>query len=178
MSGKTDRGVVIANWWSEHIADRASGRARALAARLRRAEGVEVLAEPEVHMLAAVLHLQQRDAARLVRLAQTLAGVRENSAQSLAQWLGGREKDDRAMSALRFQRLLRSREDEFATQVRRALAMVDRKCNVAALGLDLLRWDHPELGDEVRVRWSFGYFSASSARLESNTETQDLEISP
>jgi hypothetical protein len=56
--------------------------------------------------------------------------------------------------------------------------MVDRNCNVAALGLDLLRWDHPELGDKVRVRWSFEYFGASSARLESNTETQDLEISP
>lgn len=177
MSENIDRGAIILRWWSEHIADRASGRARALAARLRRAEGVEVLAEPEVHMLAAVLHLQQRDAARLVLLAQALAEVRENSAQSLAQRLGGREKDDRAMSPLRFQRLLRSREDEFATQVRRALAMVERKCNVAVLGRDLLNWDHPEWGDNVRVRWSFDYFGASSARSENNTETQDLEIS-
>jgi len=178
MSEKVNRGDLIKAWWEKHIQDRESGRARGLAARLRRAEGVEPLAEPEVHELAAKLGLNRHGAKRLVDLVQVLAELREHSAQSLAARLGGRDEEARAMSPLRFQRLLRSREDEFATQVRRALALVDRTCNVAALGRDLLTWDHPEWGDAVRIRWSFDYFGASSARPENNTEAQDLEISP
>lgn len=177
MSEKIDRGSLIAKWWGEHIADRDSGRARALAARLRRTNGVEVLAEPEVHVLAAMVGLKQQGALRLMRLAQVLAEVRTDDRATLAQRLGGRDADARAMSSLRFQRLLRSREDDFATQVRRALAMTDRKCNVAQLGRDLLNWDHPEWGDKARVRWSFEYFGASVAMPEENAETQDLEIS-
>lgn len=177
MNDKDGPGTVIAKWWRAHIADRESGRARALAARLRRAEGVAVLAEPEVHGLAAALRLRGQDAARLVALAQALAGVRENSAQTLAQRLGGRDKDDRVMSPLRFQRLLRSRDEEFSIQLRRALLMAGRECDVGALGRDVLAWDHSEWGDKVRTRWAFNYFGASDARTEQETEAQDLEIS-
>lgn len=166
-----ERDDPIYEWWRDNIGDRNSGPARGLAARLRRAEGVEVLAEPEVHKLASSLRLGRPQADRLIRLAQVLAEVREHGPERLARRLGGSEP---AMSRLRFQRLLRSREDDFTTQVRRALALIDRSCNVGALGRDLLAWDDPDEGDRVRIRWSFDYFALpypnSSPTAQPNVE--------
>jgi len=159
MSEERGRGAIILSWWQTALADRGQGRARALAARLRRAGGVEALAEPEVHDLARRLGLGRgaRDAARLVRLVQVLAWVREHTGARLAARLGGH---DPALSHLRFQRLMRAGPDEIAPALRRALPMVERSCNVAALGADLLDWDHPEWGEVARTRWCFEYFGA------------------
>lgn len=145
-----------ARWWAHNIEDRASGQARGLAARLRRADALAVLAEPAVHDLARVLDLRASQADRLVRLVQVLAHVRGPDAQTLARRLGG---TDPAMSPLRFQRLLRSDSADLPAALRRALAMVDRRCNVVALAHDLLAWDHPDRGDLVRRNWAFDYFA-------------------
>lgn len=168
-----ERDDRIYDWWRRAIADRNSGNARALAARLRRAEGVEVLAEREVHELAQLLRVTSSDATRLIRLVQVLAEVREQDSAPLARRLGGTEL---TMSNLRFERLLRSRGDEFTLAVRRALMMVDRRCNVRRLASDLLQWDHPEWGDAVRTEWSFDYFAIPRSS-PSPADQQPLEES-
>lgn len=147
-----NRGKVLLSWWSHSIADRQSGRARALTARLRRASLIEALSEPEVLDLAHRLDL--RDAVRLARLVTLLAEVREHVPQTLARRLGGAEP---ALSPLRFQRLMRATADELPDALRRAIVMADRRCNVAALGEDVLFWT-----ESTRARWCFHYYGAQT----------------
>lgn len=164
MSERDTRGAAILGWWQVNIGDRENGGARALAARLRRAGRIEALAEPEVHELARRLGLGPwpGDADRLVRLVQVLAEVRTHvggRAGRLAARFGGPEP---ALSSLRFQRLMRAEGEDLTAALRRALPMADRTCNLADLGTDLLGWDHPEWGDEIRARWCFEYFGAQA----------------
>jgi len=150
---------IVTDWWRTHLVDRESGRARALAARLRRADAIAALAEPEVHDLASRLGMRPANAPDLVRLVQVLAHVRADDGQTLARRLGNGEAP--AMSTLRFQRLLRMREVDLTEALRRALPMADKRCNVRQLGWDLRLWDHAEKGDFVRTRWAFDYFGAT-----------------
>lgn len=148
-----DHGQKIRAWWRRSL-DRESARGRALAAKLRRGDAVSVLCEPEVHELAQELEI--RDAERLVRLVQVLAEVRADDGATLAKALGG---DESALSHLRFQKLMRASDDEIATGLRRALPLVGYRCNVAALGQDMLFW-----GEKTRTRWCFDYFAAETPR--------------
>lgn len=149
------KGEIAAAWWREALADRTSGAARGLSARLRRAEGMAVLAEPGVQALARRLGMGPAQAGDLIRLVQVLAELRDGDGATLARRLG-----NDVLSPLRFQRLMRARGDEFTTQLRRAILMADRRCNVARLAGDVLVWDHPDWGDAVRARWCFDYFGA------------------
>ena len=160
-------GQIILGWWSRNIGDRKSSHARALAARLRRAGPIEVLSEAAVHELAK--SLQITDATLLVRLVQVLAEVRESVPQTLAQRLGGVPP---ALSTLRFQRLMRVEIDDLITALRRAVVMADRKCNVAALGQDVLRWS-----DKTRSRWCFHYYGAAAPEALKSTDDMNEEIS-
>lgn len=173
MSTTQGRGDTIAQWWRVNLAAREVGRARALAARLRRATPVEALAEADVHALARRIGLGRHpsDAARLARLVQVLAHLREDAGQSLAERLGG---PDPKLSNLRFQRLLRAQGDDLTTALRRALPMVDRRCNVAQLGQDMLNWDHPEWGDAVRADWCFDYFGAPPPQAQAETHSTEV----
>ena len=159
MSGSETKPDIVTDWWRTHLADRDSGRARALAARLRRADAIAALAEPEVHNLARRLGMGPANAPVLVRLVQVLAHVRADDRHTLSRRLG--QGDPPPMSNLRFQRLLRARDGDFAEALRRALPMADRRCNVRQLGWDLRLWDHAEKGDGVRTRWAFDYFGAT-----------------
>lgn len=161
------RGEIARDWWRATLADRDSGAARGLAARLRRADAIELLAEPEVHGLARRLGLGVMDADRLIRLVQVLADLRHDDPAPLARRLGGE-----VLSPLRFQRLLRANGEEFTTLLRRAILMADRRCNVARLAGDLLAWDHPQAGDRIRARWSFDYFGTP---LEATTPEEATE---
>lgn len=152
MSEENDLGAEILRWWVANLADRQSGRARALVARLRRAQGADALTQPEVHDLARCLAL--RDGVRLANLVRLLAEVKEHSPQPLARRLGG---PDPALSTLRFQRLMRAEGEELIEALRRAITMAGGRCNVAALGLDFLHW-----GEGVRTRWCFHYFGAQA----------------
>lgn len=156
-------GQIILGWWSHEVADRTSGAARALAARLRRATPASALAEPAVHHLAAQLNLSARDAERLSQLVRLLAQVREHRPEPLPKLLGGAEP---ALSALRFQRLMRAEGDELSDSLRRAIGLADGRCNVAALGQDILRWD-----DRTRMNWCFNYFGESAPQTE-KTESE------
>jgi CRISPR system Cascade subunit CasB len=154
MMDGTDRdaGRTILGWWRRNIEDRQNGRARALAARLRRASPLAALAEAESHDLARSLDL--RDGMRLSRLVVLLAEVRTDVSETLMRRLGGPEP---LLSRLRFQRLMRASDDELPDALRRAIVAAERSCNVAALGADLLRWS-----DRTRGRWSFEYFRAET----------------
>jgi CRISPR system Cascade subunit CasB len=149
------RGDICADWWRGALADRESGVARGLAARLRRADALGVLAEPAVQALARRLGMGPADAPRLIRLAQVLADLRADDRASLAQRLSD------VLSPLRFQRLMRLEGEEFTTQLRRAIVMADRRCDVARLAGDLLAWDHPDRGDRARAHWCFDYFGGA-----------------
>ncbi|MGV6819050.1 MAG: type I-E CRISPR-associated protein Cse2/CasB [Parvularcula sp.] len=173
MSETPTKGDTIYKWWWTNLGNRDSGRARGLAARLRRATSIDVLMEPEVHELAQRLKLKSRDADRLVRLVQVLAEVRENGGRRLAQRLG--EGEPPPLSPLRFQRLLRSQGEELTTAMRRALSMVKYQCNIASLGRDLLYWDHPQWDDETRTQWAFDYFGAPRPNDETDKQQNHME---
>lgn len=164
MSGENSKGADLLRWWSVNLADRQSGRARALSARLRRARGGDALAEPEVHDLARTLGIT--DGQTLALLVSLLAQVKEHVPQSLARRLGG---DPPVMSTLRFQRLMRAEGDELPEALRRAITMAEGRCNVAALGLDLLHW-----GDRVRASWCFQYFGADAPQPTNGEAAEEI----
>ncbi|MFN3280056.1 MAG: type I-E CRISPR-associated protein Cse2/CasB [Tabrizicola sp.] len=170
MSEGQGRGAVAARWWRERLADRDSGAARGLMARLRRADALGVLAEPAVQALARDLGLGPAQAGGLVRLVQVLAEVREDATETLARRLGGAEP---VMSHLRFQRLLRAEGEEGATAIRRAVVMADRRCNVKQLANDLLVWDHPERGEAARRFWIFDYFAAAQPDAGADRKSEE-----
>ena len=145
-------GKIILGWWARELGDRQSVAARGLAARLRRAGPVDALAEHAVHELGRALQL--RDGVRLASVVRLLAEVREHVPQPLFRRLGGAEP---AMSELRFQRLMRAEGEELPNALRRAIALADRRCNVARLGDDLLHW-----GEDVRRRWCFDYYGVDA----------------
>lgn len=158
----TEARQIIGKWWRAQIGARDSSAARALAARLNRGEGVDILVERAVFELGRSLGLLEHPA-RLVPLVQVLAALREDSGGPLPRRLGQGETP--ALSPLRFQRLLRAEGEELAILIRRALPMMDRACDVGALGADLLHWT-----DDTRARWAFYYFGAPApARLSPET---------
>lgn len=168
----TDHQQIIGAWWRARIGMRESSAARALAARLNRGTGVDILVERAVFDLARELHLQMQPE-RLVPLVRILAAVREDQGGRLPRRLGQGEPP--AMSQLRFQRLLRAEGEELAILLRRALPMVGRSCNVGALGADLLHWS-----DATRARWAFAYFGAvpPSAITPDSAPSSDEETAP
>lgn len=157
-------GAIALGWWSVNIGARERPAARSLAARLRRASPAEALSWPEVHVLAERLGLGPAQASHLAQLVGLLAEVRENVGAPLAQRLGGAEP---ILSNLRFQRLMRAEGDDLNAQLRRAITMADRRCNVAALAADILHWD-----DAARARWCFQYFGADAPTEEPEEKTE------
>lgn len=146
-------GAIALSWWSREIGSRDTSSSRGLSARLRRAAPLAVLCEPSVQQLARNLEMREGNADKLVQLVVLLAEIRETCAETLPQRLGG---TDAVMSQLRFQRLLRAENLELTDQLRRAIAMVDRRCNVAAFAVDVLNWE------TTRPRWCFHYFGAQA----------------
>ncbi|WP_185803191.1 type I-E CRISPR-associated protein Cse2/CasB [Pontivivens nitratireducens] len=145
-SRQPDRVEIIRDWWARNIAARDRPAARALAARLRRADIVETLCHAEVHDLSRKLGL--RDPARLAALVRVLAHVRDHKPRALAARMG-----DSDGSALRFERMVRATGDELPDQVLRVLPMIENTCDVGWLGRDMLDWS-----DKTRARWCFQYF--------------------
>ena len=154
---KPRHGQAILKWWAAAMGERNAASAKALSARLRRAGAIEALAEPAVHVLAQKLELKPlpHDAQKLLRVACVLAWVREHDAAKLAERLGRGEAP--LMSPLRFQALMRVEGADLLTAMRRAVTLAKYKCNVAALGEDLLAWN-----DDTRTKWSFQYFGATA----------------
>lgn len=146
-------GELLLRWWRE-LDDDTGGRAA-----LRRAADITA-----VVMLPAFQRLHRRllkagwpdrtgqnDA--LAAAAGLLAHVKEASDQSLPQAMSHRDGDKPSVSELRFKRLLESSDaDTLFTGLRRALPLVQHRCDPLALATDVVNW-----GDEVRKRWAYGY---------------------
>lgn len=171
-------GQIALAWWKKNLRpDEDTGPARALRARLRRADHVtDVLAEGRVIELHDLL-LKGADARvlralkqalenprTLAALAQVLAHVERHDGQlNVAEAFGEEVSGDRKkLTSHRFQQLLRAKNpQELATGLRRALPVIgrDSACNVAALAEDILFW-----GEKPRIRWCFDYYGAAPPR--------------
>ncbi|AHJ63206.1 Hypothetical protein GbCGDNIH3_1379 [Granulibacter bethesdensis] len=154
-------GTIAFEWWAEYLEPRdPNTAARALSARLRRADPIKALCEPAVHQLAQALCVSggERETEKLVRLACLLAEVREDDAAPLAHRLGGKEP---VLSRGRFEKLIRAEGENLTDLMRRAIVMADRRCNVGALARDLWYWN-----DKTRTDWCFGYFHADAPKSD------------
>jgi CRISPR system Cascade subunit CasB len=158
-----DIGAVAKRWWRQAIRpDHESGRARAVRAMLRRAESpLDVVVVPEVHdlnhALAAAGRDLTRDSERLALVAVVLANIENDTPDRAAARMGGAHASRAPVSALRFQRLVRTRRPgELMRPLTRALAQIDHGANARALARDLLNW-----GETTRRNWCFDYYGAA-----------------
>lgn len=183
-AGRPEVGPVIRDWWAGALADRQTGAARALSARVRRNTPIEVLAEPQVQELHNRLYEATgigRDADRLLRLVRVLAELRGSSNVTLAKAIGNSRRENgkfkESETHSRFQKLMRAEGDELTTALIRAirsLGPVDgRSCAIAALGRDLWFWT-----DSARARWTFDYFGAPIPGSLDDAPQTDTEETP
>jgi CRISPR system Cascade subunit CasB len=179
---------TIRRWWSGLQPGEPGGRGRgdrAALARLRRATlPLDALDEPAVFDLYRRLGFGAREAENrlpwVAAAAMVLAHVRNDEwNRSPARAVGRSNWDDKTFDSarvkpLRFQRLLAAREPEdVAREMRRLVALADRRINVGALGAAILDWNHPERGERMRARWAFDYHAAGDAAPDAGTGPGD-----
>lgn len=168
-------------WWRQNIEDGAgeNKKARGIAARLRRAEPLEVLCEPSVHDLwgdlRRYLGTDSAGVDRLIALAQILAHVRNHSKsltffQVVGQKPVNEGKAPRAiLSELRFQTLLTADGDEFRNRLRRAVIMADQAAfDVEDLAASIIFADRPQ----TRKKWCFHYLGSEAPTFNNQEITQ------
>ncbi|WP_226341310.1 type I-E CRISPR-associated protein Cse2/CasB [Gemmobacter serpentinus] len=152
-----EQGIIAHAWWRQHISRRDEAGQRGLSARLRSADTIQILCEPAVQDLRRDLHMRPTQDYDLAHLSTLLAEIRGNSRETLAQILGGKTP---ILSGARFERLVRSKDEELMVGLRRAIQMLPpdkRVCNVTMLATDLMNWD------AARHRWCFEYFDRDTA---------------
>ena len=174
MNETKSPGAICASWWHRNVGND-DGAARMTRARLHRCSTpAEALCIEAVHRLNAQLRAAgyRPGADQLALLAIVLAHVAEAGELRLAAAFGRQESKDapRALSALRFQSLIRTSDRaELITALRRAMAIVRRTpVDVTALAADLYRWK-----EDVRTAWCFQYFGATAAAPERIPEEID-----
>lgn len=164
MTQNTTRqpGFVAAMWWRAlQPRPDGSGGDRAALARLRHAATAS-----EAAMEPATLDLCRRLGFGPVRLggvavaAAVLAHIRDDDPQhAAARQLGPQDpsrSQDAVMSPLRFRRLIQADTDDARlTAFRRAVALADRRLNVADVARSLLDWTPRQ-----RQRWLYAYYDA------------------
>lgn len=161
---KAESWNTIYEWWEKNIFPRAPGsRARALSAELRREKLLRTLYQPEVQDLLEKLNVaewpsEKRD--RFVVVLGIIANVRGCIDKSLARCLGGKEP---VMKPLRFEKILKNEGDDWGRLMRRAIYMIEYKCNVRDLVRDMLLWD-----DSVKKRWCSDYFMKGDSTNSDN----------
>jgi CRISPR system Cascade subunit CasB len=170
-------------WWQDLQPTKANGELnptgdRAVLARLRRASAPpDAMAEEATLALFRRLGLGAEDQARLPRvalIAMVLAHVRADAdadgagfRPAAARAIGRTALEDEGsarMSALRFRRLLASRDDDdLAREMRRLVALAEGRINVGDLAASLFSWNDELRGDAIRTRWAFEYYAAGAA---------------
>jgi CRISPR system Cascade subunit CasB len=185
MTPHPDRSTIIFDWWKDNLQNANDSNARALSARLRRATTmVETLSERAVFELGKDLHLNSKPEI-LALLASTLAHVDDHKSQTFAKCCGEvvgqsgdgkQKKNSYKLSETRFQNVARCEEPmELATQLRRALPIIGKTCDVGRLGEDLMKWFELEQSERTRARWWFDYFGGTmpAATEKETTETEE-----
>ena len=174
MSDETkqkDFGTICLNWWKV-LTNKDIGQSRADLAQLKRANLVaDALVIRSVHDLNKSLadggYNMRRYPDRLALITMTLAQIKETDRLRLAQIMGLGER--KPLSELRFDRLIRVQDPvELAVQLRRALAVVGHRANVARLSQDLFHWN-----DKTRADWCFDYYGASSVTTETDQSSKE-----
>lgn len=152
--------------WHTELNDRNKPSSKSARARLRRCDDeLEAMSERGSYWLLASLQPSKGrvDEAALLRLAPLLAWTElHDGAESLAGQLAASREVGGEMprfSELRFKRLLESQGTELLTNLRRALALLDRKANVLSLAEAVCDWDDPDRGPPLRRRWAYDYYS-------------------
>lgn len=179
----------VRDWWralqprdvkSPPLPAELRGLDRGERAGLRRAvDGDALLMESSTYLLARKLialdaarewryFRNEDDACLAIALAAgVLAHVRDDVVDGLclARRLGHASGERPLMSELRFKRLLKSDdEDDLLRQWRRAVALAERKADVAQLADDLLAWQIEQVtppsnaSQSLRFRWAYDYY--------------------
>lgn len=158
-------------WWRACLRpEEDTSAARALRARLRRADSVvDVLAEAEVHKLAATVPFLRQRPDILADIVCTLALVKTYTPARLARQLGPGQSEQRALSKARFEKLMRASRGELRAALRRALPMTDYGCNIEFLAHDIINWDI----EDTRQRWWFDYFHTPPPIQASRDQTKE-----
>jgi CRISPR system Cascade subunit CasB len=173
---KPDRpGQIGLSWWAGHVrpADDTGAAKRTRAALRRVVSPVDAVSIEAVHEFEAALnragHSLRRQPTRLTLLAVALGHVKEHRRGHRAALAFGEPVGERRrLGAIRFEALIRATDpDDLLRPLVRALAVVDRRVDVAALADDLFHWS-----DGTRARWCFDYYGAPSAAPD---ETRSLE---
>lgn len=170
---KIGRGAVTLAWWRALRGDPERGEAgdRAALARLRRcATPTEAMAEPATLHLYRVLGFGSDEAnyrlPTVAVLAMVLAHVREHAPGHPMRAVGLKspQDEDPKLKPIRFRHLLTIADDEdLAREMRRVVALADRKLDVAELARALLRWNDTYQRDRIRAEWAFHYYAAGDA---------------
>lgn len=139
---------------------------RAALARLRRADLMDAMQDPETFALFRALGRKRpEDLPKVALCAAALAGVRRDDRpgrEHPARTLGPPSIDaveQAAMKPLRFRRLIEAETpDDRLIALRRAVQLADRRLNVRELALACLDWSQ-----QRRQRWIFEYYNAGFA---------------
>ena len=179
MKSSADDARNTARWWRGLLPYSADGSPnpsadRAALARLRRADLISAMQDPETFALFNVLgRRHDHELPNVALCAGVLAGVREDRAdQHPARTLGPPSTDaveQAAMKPLRFRRLIEAdTPEERLLMLRRAVQLAAHKLNVRELAAACLDWS-----DGRRQRWIFEYYNAGFAAPASEPTSEE-----
>ena len=150
---------------------------RAALARLRRADLLQAMQDPQTFTLFAELEKRRPEELPNVALcAAVLATVREDRRpEHPARTLGPPSSsvvEQAAMKLLRFRRLIEADTPQARLDVlRRAVQLADRRLNVRELALACLDWS-----DDRRQRWIFEYYNAGFAAPTAEPASEEAAV--
>lgn len=173
LAAGTGRGASAREWWRELRGNRDAGDPgdRAALARLRRcASPTEAMAEAATLQLYRRLGYQPKEAGHrlptVAVLAMVLAHVRDDGPHHPMRTVGLQsvQDDNPKLKPIRFRHLMTvADDDDLAREMRRLVALADRKLAVADLATAILRWNDTFQRDRIRADWAFRYYAASEA---------------
>lgn len=159
-------GEIVQAWWNKELSPavqeeekerkRGQTEARALGARLRYGQYPAILFVAEAQELKRELEVTEPHIIRFSQLLSVLGEIRGHNGKSLPRLLGKEEGSDKPpMSEGRFEQLITADGEEFIRNLRRAVNLVDNKCNIKRLSSDIMYWNN-----DIRARWYCDYFGS------------------
>jgi CRISPR system Cascade subunit CasB len=173
---------VARKWWRTQCRPGPdTSAARATRAKLRRAgDWQAAMLIPAGILLVKQLGLaeakQQGRIETTLSLAHVLSHVEEDSRVPLMRAVGfkttprpgAKETEPPRLSRQRFERLLKSSDDELPKALVRLVRLMDGKANVAELTSVMMGWFTQSRKDRICRDWAFDYYAASDAKPETD----------